>query len=539
MKDRQRALLQLHELPDLGDNQSGLVNATTNGTANGQTMVLPYPPNHAMSALETLAEVSRQHLDLSGKLINAPANGFNGRRLSAMSDGTHMELNPDDFLVQHEKSPKLDGDGDQQMLSEATNGAGLSPIHQSFGGFHDPSSESPHLPGLSLPPNSAPVAQMVPSPLAQAASLANELQALQQHIAEPVEPDVGVPNAGISDRFLHPQGRGAQSWANMQIDPALQQQSTSDQQLAATLEFENRRPSYPRPIAMNPNQPQTQFADYSMGNKVSKPKVRGRFSDSRRKEVQGVRKMGACIRCRMLKKPLQGLYAVLAFHETSAAKNQGRFSVVPGRIEATHYLNTSTFSTFTALRGRRALEGPAGIDPTILRGLNDYTEEYEVLELIDQDTDDVPGKLEKYMRTLAPNFIDNEPSNFVRPTLSLARRLMVEYKDGLLHKVTELWIATHILTSTTLALHLIFNQDEPPSLLPTTIPDTATDDTPAPSSARYAITPTSRSHALIRAQFLAAIEKRCAVLSKSAMNELERRLLQRRGSNHFLTFLAA
>ncbi|KAK5242099.1 hypothetical protein LTR16_008774, partial [Cryomyces antarcticus] len=144
---------------------------------------------------------------------------------------------------------------------------------------------------------------MVPSPLAQAASLANELQALQQHIAEPVEPDVGVPNAGISDRFLHPQGRGAQSWANMQIDPALQQQSTSDQQLAATLEFENRRPSYPRPIAMNPNQPQTQFADYSMGNKVSKPKVRGRFSDSRRKEVQGVRKMGACIRCRMLKKP--------------------------------------------------------------------------------------------------------------------------------------------------------------------------------------------------------------------------------------------
>ncbi|KAK4996790.1 hypothetical protein LTR60_007801, partial [Cryomyces antarcticus] len=115
MKDRQRALLQLHELPDLGDNQSGLVNATTNGTANGQTMVLPYPPNHAMSALETLAEVSRQHLDLSGKLINAPANGFNGRRLSAMSDGTHMELNPDDFLVQHEKSPKLDGDGDQQM----------------------------------------------------------------------------------------------------------------------------------------------------------------------------------------------------------------------------------------------------------------------------------------------------------------------------------------------------------------------------------------------------------------------------------------
>ncbi|KAL2423377.1 hypothetical protein ABEF95_007713 [Exophiala dermatitidis] len=36
--------------------------------------------------------------------------------------------------------------------------------------------------------------------------------------------------------------------------------------------------------------------------KVQKPKVRGRFDDTRRKEVRELRKLGACLRCRMLKK---------------------------------------------------------------------------------------------------------------------------------------------------------------------------------------------------------------------------------------------
>lgn len=61
---------------------------------------------------------------------------------------------------------------------------------------------------------------------------------------------------------------------------------------------------YPRPIAMNPN-PQNQgfingFGE--IGNQTAKHKTRSQFSEERRKEVQLVRKMGACLRCRMLKK---------------------------------------------------------------------------------------------------------------------------------------------------------------------------------------------------------------------------------------------
>lgn len=66
-----------------------------------------------------------------------------------------------------------------------------------------------------------------------------------------------------------------------------------------------RAASFPRPIAMNPNTQAKGFVnEFGNSTKPTKPKVRGRFSAERRREVQEVRKRGACIRCRMLKKPV-------------------------------------------------------------------------------------------------------------------------------------------------------------------------------------------------------------------------------------------
>jgi hypothetical protein len=66
-----------------------------------------------------------------------------------------------------------------------------------------------------------------------------------------------------------------------------------------------RAVSFPRPIAINPNTQAKGFInDFGNSDKPARPKVRGRFSATRRREVQEVRKRGACIRCRMLKKPV-------------------------------------------------------------------------------------------------------------------------------------------------------------------------------------------------------------------------------------------
>ena len=72
-----------------------------------------------------------------------------------------------------------------------------------------------------------------------------------------------------------------------------------------------RAASYPRPIAMNPNTQAKGFVnEFGNSTKPMKPKVRGRFTAERRREVQDVRKKGACLRCRMLKKPVWILESV-------------------------------------------------------------------------------------------------------------------------------------------------------------------------------------------------------------------------------------
>lgn len=188
---------------------------------------------------------------------------------------------------------------------DGSSAAALPPIYQ-YGSVQNSPGDAPHLPGLSLAQQSAaPTAQMVPSPLMMAASAANELQAMMPSTSMTMEPELGVSNAGISDKFFHPQGRPPAGWHSGTIDPLLQ--DSGREPSVGQEAFANRAAAYPRPIAMNPNTTPTHFTtDFSLNQKPAKPKVRGRFSDSRRKEVQEVRKRGACIRCRMLKKPVRG-----------------------------------------------------------------------------------------------------------------------------------------------------------------------------------------------------------------------------------------
>jgi hypothetical protein len=59
--------------------------------------------------------------------------------------------------------------------------------------------------------------------------------------------------------------------------------------------------------------------------------------------------------------------------------------------------------------------------------------------MIDQDKEDVPGKVEAYMRDVFQLFIDREPSKFMRVTLDLALQQLQESEDDLLRKSLELW----------------------------------------------------------------------------------------------------
>lgn len=120
-----------------------------------------------------------------------------------------------------------------------------------------------------------------------------------------LEPDICSPNASISDKYFRSQKRIDSLWPIHAIDPILHSSKRSS--------FTSRE-NYEARVR---EQPQLSTAHVETGHDASagedklsnfrtlKSKARCKFSDERRKEVQEVRRQGACIRCRMLKKPVR------------------------------------------------------------------------------------------------------------------------------------------------------------------------------------------------------------------------------------------
>lgn len=550
LRDRQRALLQFHDLPD-SIAQTATASAPHSQAQNGgPKMNLPFAPSKQLSALETLAEVSRQHLDLSGQRMpdKQQVQSHNNNHVS------HAGL-LEEFLIDDRSDGADLGSMSQGMDMSAA--PAMSTMYQFNGPLHHSPTASPHMGHMPLP-NSSSMNPMVPS-LVLAASAANELMPLGNTMS--MEPDLGMDGNGmhVPDKFFQPQGRP--NWVNLQpnpLDPLLQDHGKDDQLSNTT--------AHPRPIAMNPN-PQTHFTtDFSVNQKVSKPKVRGRFSDTRRKEVQEVRKRGACIRCRMLKKPCSGdnpcntcqnvesarlwkqpcirtriaeefnlytagLHITLAHHAFYQARGQIRLNQVPGRIEAAHCPQSGHFATFTRMNCHQSANAHGtDIDPSIFSGLRTPD-----LEFIDAE-DDISGKLDLYIKKIGPSLFEVEESSFMKTTIQIALNIIASSQDQLLPKTLELWNFTRILTSKTLEWQLYSSPSLAPTLAPPKLSDSDMED-----PARTSITSANHaaSYSLIKTQLMGASEKRAACLARVIMNDLERRLLQRQQANPFETFLVA
>ncbi|KAI9840015.1 MAG: hypothetical protein M1819_000207 [Sarea resinae] len=564
LRDRQRALLQLHELPDLGDAPEGLKEGRRDGLEKGKTVDLPYAPNRNWTALETLAEVSRQ-IDLSEKRDSPGRESSAGDKMTG--NGSDQVPSEEEERWSQDNSLPIDPalQPTKPYPSCPPNSTALPPI-QYFRGMSNSPSASPHLPSLSLPNATSSTLARAPSALSLNEASIEDSQASLSSAALTMEPDVGIaPTVGLSDKFFHPQGpRPSTTWPIMQ-------QSTEmffdgSREPPATLEaITTRAATFPRPIAMNPNTPQRDYTtEFTAGTRPPRPKVRGRFTASRRKEVQEVRKRGACIRCRMLKKPCSGespcstcinvesarlwkqpcirtriadelelysagLHGIIAFHEVNSAKSRFNFLPFLGRVEATHYLDSSLFVTFSALAGRE-YEGVK----------SEETPEPQNL-LLDWETDDLPGKLEQYLKKMAPTFYERECSTFMKPTLHLASELSIQRSDALLPRVLELWTATHVLADVELHWNTFSNPNLPPSTSPTNFPSSLPASTTTTNNSSYPIdnSTSPKSYSLLCSQLRSGAEKRAAQLSKIVMNDLERRLLQRQQSGWFETFLSA
>lgn len=116
------------------------------------------------------------------------------------------------------------------------------------------------------------------------------------------------------------------------------------------------------------------------------------------------------------------LNSTLAYHDTNSIKNQIKFEHYSGRIEVTHFEESNSFMTFSGLQGHRT--SVSALDPQ-LQALGDdqFSGPSQEVYLLDADSDDIPAKLEMYIKKNASYFYERETSPFMKPTLLLAAEL--------------------------------------------------------------------------------------------------------------------
>ncbi|KAI1657535.1 hypothetical protein F4813DRAFT_80118 [Daldinia decipiens] len=190
---------------------------------------------------------------------------------------------------------------------------------------------------------------------------------------------------------------------------------------------------------------------------------RARFDSGRRKEVQEIRRIGACIRCRILRKTCSkgtpciackkvlapriwrtgcvrtklseyinlysaGVQVVMTQKRINGYKSSHSLQNAGITLEVSHFPETGHKAIFQVLRGTPKekdngfpCNGSPG--PVILLDNNE----------------DIPGKVETYMRETLNEFIRREPSHYVRVTLDVAIMVASSTNDELLKRSLELW----------------------------------------------------------------------------------------------------
>lgn len=148
------------------------------------------------------------------------------------------------------------------------------------------------------------VARMVPDQLALAASAATEIMPKTESGDDLLQSLPSLPSGPEHNFFGYPPVNDE----TMLVDPQLQRNIHTEQQhhdVQSQMPLSQPMPLQQRSVPANTNLPHAQFLhDFRLNGDPHKSKTRGRFNAVRRKEVQEVRRQGACIRCRMLKKPV-------------------------------------------------------------------------------------------------------------------------------------------------------------------------------------------------------------------------------------------
>ena len=461
------------------------------------------------SALDTLAEVSRHHLDYS--------------ELHRTSFSADQGFNDND------RGQALAEQALAAQLQQATNESQSAPV----------------------------AADNVPDPVIDGESLQPGINVL----------DAGTSLSGLRSDQGHPQHPNVAITARSAIDPELHSKTPGLQETVSSTKDD--RDEMASTIVATPKSglaSDHQWTDHPMPGlaslvKPTRGRVRGRFSDTRRKEVSDLRKCGACIRCRMLKKSCsEGTPCNSCSHLESAR-------IWKAKCLRTRLADECTLWCAKLFHAKAAVvvaaTGESGLPHEIVSGPVDFriaTSEDLVLRFharalrLHRITDhpvhgfdttnsylwvlmgeeNIPEKLGPHLMGLADSLAESEKDALIKGTLKRAIRHAHEesaaspvsntpqktrscysLSENLVRASIELWTATSLLCG---------RHDLVPAAPPTSSDASALASENAVEAARL--------------QLLAAIESLSATLAKNVVNALERRLMQRQQASRLATLLS-
>jgi hypothetical protein len=540
------------------------------------------PPHLLMqrqqSALDTLAEVSRRHMDYS-TTSQSYTNGLEDPTTSRQARDPSTSRNA-------QESSTSDSLLEYMIDTRRTNpqiGLMQGYFLEAFQRYNKYGNIAPRpIEPISTPSYPAYIAQGQAG--AEHPAFSNDtVQSSLVHTTTTATHHMNQSNLGPDDAPIDPQldvpmNNDEPILPNQANEPLPQHQDDFIAWTEAPQEFVTQQ----EPPSNEPN------PEFGTTHKSDKSNARARFTDTRRKEVQEVRKRGACMRCRMLKKPCSEgtpcgtckkidsarlwkgtclrtkladeftLYSTSYFHSRMVAQISGTvhglsFLPLPGSIQ----VKFGPQSTFVVSLGAKTHHAPTNTqdvnDNAQANGSENMTEGKDFIVLDDTLASQKVSNFCTNDRILQ-DCIGNEKSPFLNATLEEAVALLhterrqeqsSNAKSGsrtnhispsvLLSNVLELWVETNILVhSHQGVLQIRHNNRTPPRQDPTTV-DLSED----PDEESRPISPDSLSYDLIRSQLLAATENACHRLSRAVMNELERRLLQRQQVSAFATFISA
>ncbi|KIV79444.1 hypothetical protein PV11_07006 [Exophiala sideris] len=283
-----------------------------------------------------------------------------------------------------------------------------------------------------------------------------------------------------------PQGQAFQLSASLETQQTPLDSMTSQSLIGATSEVIGSVPGF-RPIAMNPSGQASQ--NMFRLKAVADPKPRSPLSKARREQVQATRKVGACMRCRMLRKPcghdpdpcklcasvqsprywnkkcLRGsikdkylVYRVYAhrtalFPEIELMKRFTTNDKTDAIIEAFHFDECKVILTCRELRPFPQLLSPENAQDTNLP----FGEAGIVVIDAEIQNDNGP-RVERYLQAITPTVIMREKSTIIKACLNYAVSMNVppqnaKNADGKENKdknpipdVIDLWTVTALLT---------------------------------------------------------------------------------------------